>query len=300
MSDIPGFTQSFVEVGGLRLSVHQGGEGPPLILLHGFPQNHMCWERIAPTLARDFHVIVPDLRGYGDSDAPQDDADHHVYSKRAMAGDIVGLLDFMGLARAHIVGHDRGARVAYRLALDYAERVDRLGIIEVVPTADFWAAWDAELALKAYHWTFLAQPAPVPERMINADPLAFFEWTLGCWTQCRDLAPFSGAALDSYRRQWRDPDRVHAMCADYRAGATVDRALDEADRLAGNRIVAPLCFLWASAGFPAKTGDPKALWQAWCTGEVTGQELHGTGHFAPEEAPEAVLAALRAHFAGER
>jgi len=296
MSDIEGFTQSFIEVGGLRLSVHRGGEGRPVILMHGFPQNHMCWERVAPALARNFHVIIPDLRGYGDSDAPQDDADHHVYSKRAMAGDVVGLMDFMGLARAHVVGHDRGARVAYRLALDHPDRVDRLGIIEVIPTADFWAAWDAELAMKAYHWTFLAQPAPVPERMINADPLAFFEWTLGCWTQCRDLSPFSIAGLESYRRQWADPDRVHAMCADYRAGATVDRALDEADRLAGNRIAAPLCFLWASAGFPAKTGDPKALWQAWCTGEVTGQELHGTGHFAPEEAPEAILAGLRAHF----
>lgn len=297
MSHIPGFTQSYVDVGGLRLSVHQGGEGPAVVLLHGFPENHMCWENVAPALARDFHVIVPDLRGYGDSDAPQDDADHHVYSKREMARDIVGLLDFMGLARAHVVGHDRGARVAYRLALDHPDRVDRLGIVEVVPTADFWAAWDAELGLKAYHWTFLAQPAPVPERMINADPLAFFEWTLGCWTQCRDLSPFSAVALDSYRRQWRDPDRVHAMCADYRAGATVDRALDEADRLAGNQIAAPLCFLWASAGFPARTDDPKALWQAWCADRVTGQELHGTGHFAPEEASEAVLAALAAHFA---
>lgn len=298
MSDIEGFSRSFIETNGIRLSVHQAGEGPPLFLLHGFPENHICWERIAPDLARDFHVIVPDLRGYGDSDAPADDPDHHTYSKREMARDIVGLMDYMGLERAHVVGHDRGARVTYRLALDHPDRVDRIGIVEVVPTADFWAAWDAELALKAYHWTFLAQPAPVPERMINADPLAYFEWTLGCWTQCRGLEPFSDAALASYRRQWADPDRVHAMCADYRAGATIDRALDEADRLASHKITAPLCFLWASAGFPAKTGNPKALWQAWCAQDVTGQELHGTGHFALEEVPEAVLAGLRAHLAG--
>ena len=296
MSDIPGFTQSFIEANGVRLSVHQGGEGPPLICLHGYPQNHMCWAKIAPDLARDFHVIIPDLRGYGDSNAPADDADHHTYSKREMAADIVGIMDFMGLEKAHILGHDRGARVTYRLALDHPDRVDRLGIIEVVPTADFWAAWNAELALKAYHWTFLAQPAPVPERMIGADPVAYYDWTLASWTHCRSLAPFEGAALDSYRQQASDPARVHAMCADYRAGATIDRALDEADRLAGHKIAAPLLFLWASAGFPAKTGDPLALWQAWCEQPVTGEEIHGTGHFAMEEVPEAILTAVRPHF----
>ena len=296
MSDIAGFTQSFIDTNGIRLSVHQGGEGPPMICLHGYPQNHMCWARIAPALARDFHVIIPDLRGYGDSDAPADDPDHHTYSKREMAKDIVGIMDFMGLEKAHVLGHDRGARVTYRLALDHPDRVDRLGIIEVVPTADFWAAWDAELALKAYHWTFLAQPAPLPERMIGADPVAYYDWTLSSWTHCRSLVPFEGAALDRYRRQASDPARVHAMCSDYRSGATIDRALDEADRLAGNRIAAPLHFVWASAGFPARTGDPMALWQAWCVQEVTGQEIHGTGHFAMEEVPEAVLAAVRPHF----
>ena len=296
MSDIAGFTQRFVETNGIRMSVHQGGEGPPLICLHGYPQNHMCWAKIAPDLARDFHVIIPDLRGYGASDAPTDDADHHTYSKREMAKDIIGLMDYMGLPRAHVLGHDRGARVTYRLALDHPDRVDRVGIIEVVPTADFWNAWNAELALKAYHWTFLAQPAPVPERMINADPVAYFDWTLACWTHCRSLAPFDGAALNSYRRQASDPAHVHAMCADYRAGATIDRALDEADRLAGHKIAAPLHFVWASAGFPARTGDPMALWQAWCDQPVTGQEIHGTGHFAMEEVPEAILAAVRPHF----
>ncbi len=296
MSAIPGFSQSLIEVGDVCLSVHQGGEGAPLILLHGFPQNHMAWEKLAPDLAKDFHCIIPDLRGYGDSDAPADDADHHVYSKRAMAGDIARLMDFLGLERAHVLGHDRGARVAYRLALDHPDRVERLGIIEVVPTGDFWRAWDADLALKAYHWSFLAQPAPLPERMICADGPGFIDWTLASWTQCRGLEPFSEAALAAYRAQGADPVRVGAMCADYRAGATMDRALDEADRLAGNKIAAPVLFLWASAGFPARTGDPLAIWQGWCAGEVTGKELHGTGHFAMEEVPGAVLEAVLPFF----
>ena len=296
MSAIPGFSQSFIQTNGVRLSVHQGGNGPPLILLHGFPQNHMAWARMAPELAQHFHCIIPDLRGYGDSDAPADDADHHVYAKREMAQDIIGVMDFLGLERAHVLGHDRGARVAYRLALGHPERVDRLGIIEIVPTGDFWRAWDAELAIKAYHWTFLAQAAPLPERMIAADGPGFIDWTLASWTHCRSLAPFSEAALQSYRAQGANPARVAAMCADYRAGATIDRALDEADRLAGNKIAAPMHFVWASAGFPARTGDPKAIWQSWCDCTVTGSEIHGTGHFAMEEVPEAVSAAVLPHF----
>jgi len=296
MSVIPGFSQSYIQTNGIRMSVHQGGNGPPLILLHGFPQNHMAWAKMAPMLAQHFHCIIPDLRGYGDSDAPPDDADHHVYAKREMAQDVIGLMDFLGLERAHILGHDRGARVAYRLALGHPERVDRLGIIEIVPTGDFWRAWDAELAIKAYHWTFLAQAAPLPERMIAADGPGFIDWTLASWTHCRSLAPFSDAALESYRAQGAIPARVAAMCADYRAGATIDRALDEADRLAGSKIAAPTHFVWASAGFPARTGDPKAIWQSWCEAEVTGSEIHGTGHFAMEEVPEAVLAAVLPHF----
>jgi pimeloyl-ACP methyl ester carboxylesterase len=178
-----------------RLSVHRAGAGAPLILLHGYPQNHMSWEKVAPGFARHFDVIVPDLRGYGDSDAPPDDTEHTVYSKREMARDIVGMMDALGIGRAHVLGHDRGARVSYRLALDHPDRVDRLGIVEAVPTGDFWAAWTAELAFKAYHWTFLAQPAPLPERMILADGPGYIDWTLASWAMSRDLSPFS-------RRRW--------------------------------------------------------------------------------------------------
>ncbi len=289
---IEGFQQSFVETNGIRLSIHRGGSGSPVILLHGFPQNHMCWAEIAPQLALRHDVIVPDLRGYGDSDAPPDAPDHRPYSKREMAADIVGILDALGLDAVTIIGHDRGARVAYRFALDHPDRLDRLAILEVVPTGDFWDAWNADLALAAYHWTFLAQPSPLPERMILGAGAAFVETCLASWTQARDLSPFPPEALADYRAQGTDPERVAAMCNDYRAGASFDRQLDVADRKAGRTITAPMLFLWADAGFPARTGDPLALWRAWAP-EVKGQSIPGTGHFMPEEAPEATLAALQ-------
>ena len=287
---ISGFSQSMVDTGEVRLSVHRAGQGTPLVLLHGYPQNHHCWEKVAPALARHFDVIVPDLRGYGESDAPPDDPEHRTYSKRRMAADIVGLLDRLGLEKAHVLGHDRGGRVAYRFALDHPDRLLRLGIIEIVPTVDFWEAWSAELAIKAYHWTFLAQPAPLPERMIGADPAGYIDWTLASWTVAKSLAAFSGPALASYRAQAADPARLHAMCADYRAGATFDRALDAADKSAARQIAAPLHFLWAKGGFPAQTGDPAGLWRAWAP-QVTDASC-SSGHFAMEESPDEVLDAF--------
>lgn len=292
---IPGFEQRFVDTNGIRMSVHRAGHGPPLILLHGYPQNHMAWEKVAPAFAERFDVIVPDLRGYGESDAPPDDADHHTYSKREMARDILGLMDSCGVERAHVLGHDRGARVTYRLALDHPERVLRIGIVEVVPTADFWASWTAELALRAYHWTFLAQPAPLPERMILANGPAYLDWTLASWTKTGDLSVFSEAALQSYRQQAADPARVAAMCADYRAGASIDRRLDEDDRRCGRKIDAPLHFIWAETGFPALSGNPLACWNGWAA-TVTGDEIPGVGHFAMDEAPESVVRAFSRHF----
>jgi haloacetate dehalogenase len=291
---IDGFAQSRIATNGIALSVHQAGRGAPLILLHGYPQNHMCWLNVAPALAERFHVIVPDLRGYGECDAPPDDDAHSIYAKRTMARDITGLMDALGLPRAHILGHDRGGRVAYRLALDAPDRVDRLGIIEIVPTGAFWAHWTAELAMKAYHWTFLAQPAPLPERMINADPVAYVDWTLQAWTRAKSLDVFPPAALEGYRAQARDPARIHAMCADYRAGASFDRALDDADAAAGRKIAAPLMFLWAQRGFPAQTGDPAGHWRAWAEDVQDAACL--SGHFAMEEAPEDVIATFLPFF----
>ena len=229
---IEGFTKTVIRCNGVDLAVHRAGQGTPLLLIHGFPQNHMCWETVAPQLAQHHDVIIPDLRGYGESDAPANDADNTTYSKRNMAQDMAELLTALNISRADVLGHDRGARVAYRFALDHPERLGKLGIIEIVPTADFWASWTADLAMAAYHWTFLAQPAPLPERMIGADPVAYVDWTLAQWTLSKSLAAFSPAALDSYRAQALDPARVHAMCADYRAGASFDRELDEADKAA--------------------------------------------------------------------
>jgi haloacetate dehalogenase len=286
-SGIPGFTQSRIDVGDVTLSVHVGGEGAPLILLHGYPQNHMCWAGIAPELAKRFHVVVPDLRGYGDSDAPPDDPEHTVYSKRQMARDIVALADRLGFDRFNILGHDRGARVTYRLALDHPDRVIRVGIIEVIPTADFWRAWNAELAYKAYHWTFLAQPAPLPEMLIAANPVAYVEHSLRNWTLAKSLDVFAPAALEAYRKQARDPARIAAMCADYRAGATTDRRIDEADRAAERKIAAPLMFLCGAHGFPAQTGDSGGLWRRWAEDVQTA--TCESGHFAMEENPQAVL-----------
>lgn len=291
---IDGFTAARVDCGDITLSVHRAGKGTPLILLHGYPQNHRCWARVAPALAEHFEVIVPDLRGYGDSDAPPDDADHTVYSKRRMAADIAGLMDTLDLPAAHILGHDRGGRVAYRFALDHPDRLLKLGIIEIVPTGDFWDAWTADLAMAAYHWTFLAQPAPLPERMIGADPATYIDWTLAQWTLGKSLGVFDETALTSYRAQALDPDRLHAMCADYRAGATFDRALDAADKAARRQIAAPLHFLYAQSGFPARTGDPLALWRAWAP-QVTGGSCT-SGHFAMEENPQAVLDAFLPFF----
>jgi len=285
----------FVDTNGLRLAYRRMGSGPALILLHGFPQNGLCWETVAPELAQDFDVIVPDLRGYGESDAPQDTCpDHSTYSKREMAKDIIGLMDALNISTARVLGHDRGGRVAYRLALDHVDRVSSLGIIEIVPTGDFWDHWSADLALKAYHWTYLAQPYPFPERMIGADPVAFLDWTLRDWTKAKSLSVFSEPALESYRAQISDPKRLHAMCADYRSGASFDRAADNVSKANGDKLACPLKFLWATGGFPAQTGNPAALWQKWASNlEDTSCD---SGHFVMEENPQAVLECFQPFF----
>lgn len=275
---------------GTRIAAFEAGEGPPLVLLHGFPQNHRCWRPILPALAATHRCILIDLRGYGASDAPADDAAHTVYSKRRMALDVRSVLDALAIDRADIAGHDRGARVAYRFALDHPDRVHRLAILEVIPTVDFWDAWTADLAQAAYHWTFLAQPAPLPERLIASDPVFWIDSILSGWTLRKSLDPFGPDALRSYRAQALDRGRVAAMCADYRAGFHTDRAIDAADRAAGRRIAAPLLFIWGRHGFPASTGDPASVWRNWA--DTVSDVSVPTGHFAMEECPSAVATAL--------
>ena len=290
----PGFRSEIIEGDGARIFCRIAGEGPPLVLLHGFPQTHAAWHRVAPELARHFQCVVLDLRGYGQSTAPASDAGHETYAKRAMARDVVAVMRALGHRRFSLLGHDRGARVAYRLAFDMPEVVERVGIIEVVPTAEMWRHFDADMALATYHWTFLAQPRPFPERLIGADPVAFLEWTLVSWTLARNLGAFDARALGDYRRSVADPERIRAFCEDYRAGATFDRALDEADAAAGNKIAAPLHFVWSHHGFPARTGDPLALWRAWAD-TVSGQAVEA-GHFVPEENPRGVVDAFLPFF----
>lgn len=285
----------YAQTNGINLAYRRMGSGHPLILLHGFPQNHRCWEKVAPDFAQHFDVILPDLRGYGDSDAPFDDsADHATYSKRVMAQDIVGLMDGLGIETAYILGHDRGARVAYRFALDHPERVTKLGIIEIVPTADFWRSWNAELAMKAYHWTFLAQPYPLPEQMIGADPKAYMSGILNKWTHTQEDSIFSGQAMSSYLEQCENPARIHAMCADYRAGWSFDRAADEKDRSTGRTIDCPVFFLWGEHGFPAQTEKPAQLWAPWAPNSADAS--CNSGHFVMEENPDAVTASFLPFF----
>ena len=295
MTDLfPGFREAVIGTAGAEIHCKIGGEGPPLVLLHGYPQNHAAWHRVAPVFARHFCCVIPDLRGYGQSSVPAPDNKHEVYSKRVMARDIVEVMHSLGHGRFSMLGHDRGARVAYRLALDVPERVERLGILEVIPTGEMWESFDAAMAMSAYHWTFLAQPHPLPERMIAADPVAYLEWTLASWAQKKSLADFHAEALDSYRSAFVQLNRINAFCEDYRAGATVDRALDDADLRSRRKIDPPLHFVWSHHGFPARTGDPLGLWRKWAR-RVSGEAVDA-GHFVPEENPDGVLQAFLPFF----
>jgi haloacetate dehalogenase len=243
----------------------------------------------APGLAERFTVIVPDLRGYGQSSVPAS-RNGAGYAKRVMAGDIVELMRALGHERFRVAGHDRGGRAGYRLALDHPERVERLAVLDITPTAEMWRGMDAARAMDVYHWMFLAQPEPLPETLISRAPSEYIEHTLASWTAVKSLACFGEAALASYRAAFADPARVHAMCEDYRAGATIDRADDEADFMAGRKIQAPLLALWGEAGIPAAGGSPLDVWRRWAAG-ARGAGLPG-GHFLPEEAPEPALRAL--------
>lgn len=292
---LEGFEYVPVDIKVGTVATFSKGTGSPLLLLHGYPQTHATWEKVAPRFAEEFRCVVVDLPGYGQSRFASKDLCKGNSSKRAVAAMLIKVMANLGHAEFNVLGHDRGARVAYRMALDHPDVVRKLGIIEIVPTADMWAKFDdADMALKAYHWTFLAQPSPLPERLIGSHPEEYLEYTLTAWTKSKSLEAFSDAALNSYRAQFRDPDCVHAMCEDYRAGAAFDRQLDEKDLTAGRRVRCPLHFVWPSNGFPARMGDPKALWAKWAD-NISGIEIDA-GHFAQEENPDAILSAFLPFF----
>ncbi len=299
MSDdlFPGFDQRVVAGDGADIFLRTGGKGPPLCLLHGFPQSHHMWHKVAPALAERFSLILPDLRGYGLSSTPRNTADNAPYSKRAMARDVVKVMGELGHEQFLLAGHDRGGRVAYRLALDHPERVEKLALLDIISTADQWRAFDAEEANKTYHWPFLAQAAPLPETLIGANPVFYLDWTLASWTASRDLTPFDERALAQYRLNFAAPERIEAACNDYRAGATIDRELDEADLAAGNKIKCPLLALWGERGLPGKgKKSPLDHWAKWCD-RVEGEAIAG-GHFLAEEAPEETARLLARFFGG--
>lgn len=257
------FEPRMVAGAGAEIFVRTGGEGPPLLLLHGYPQTHVMWHRLAPVLARHFRLVIADLRGYGRSSMPKNDRDNRAYSKRAMAADMVAVMAALGFDRFAVAGHDRGARVGYRMALDTPPAVERLAVLDIIPTLDMWAGMDGNLALKVYHWPFLAQAPPMPERLIEGATGFYLDWTLASWTKSGDLSCFEEAALAAYRAAFAMPGRVHAACNDYRAGATFDLSADREDRAAGRRIACPTLVLWGTGGIPSEAADSMAIWEGW-------------------------------------
>jgi haloacetate dehalogenase len=281
-----GFTQARIETGEATINVRHGGNGPALLLLHGHPQTHVMWHKIAPRLAQDFTVVVADLRGYGDSSKPPTTPDHEPYSKRAMARDMVAVMHKLGFAQFLLAGHDRGGRCAYRLALDHPECVRKLAVLDIIPTGEAFRRSNIEFGLGYWHWFFLAQPYDLPERMIGANPDNYY------FDGRRQL--FDPEALSEYLRCVHDPATIHAMCEDYRAGATFDFALDEADR-SKKRIQCPVLALWGGRGKLDQWYDVTAIWREWAD-DVRGQAID-SGHYLAEEAPEETYTALHEFFA---
>lgn len=291
MSDdlFPGFESRWIDAEAGKIFARFGGAGPPVVLLHGFPQTHACWHRIAPRLAERHRVVCMDLRGYGWSSVPRSHGGE-AYAKRAMAADVVAVMESLGHARFALVGHDRGARVGYRLALDQPGRLSHLALLDILPTFEVWRRIRAG-AQAAKHWAFLSGPEPEPEREMGRDPLPYFEGWLRDWSGATSLDVFDPRALAAYRASCNDPTRIHAFCEDYRAGATLDVTADEADLAVGRAIACPVLVVWAEFFLTAGGASALDAWRGSLAPDAEGARVEG-GHFVAEEAPEAVLAAL--------
>lgn len=288
-----GFTLTTIETGDADIRVRYGGSGPPLLLLHGIPETHMMWHKVAPRLARDFTVVATDLRGYGDSSTPASAPDHAPYAMRALARDQVIVMEQLGFPRFSLAGHDRGARCAYRLALDHPERVEKLAVLDIVPTSEAFRRADMDFSLGFWVWSFLAAPYPVPEQLIAGEPQLVLDHMLDSWSITPDAFPSEVRA--EYLRTFRQPAVIHAICEEYRAAATLDFEHDEADR-GRRRIGCPVLVLWSAQGALGSWYDPLAIWHDWAS-DVQGHALP-CGHFLPEEAPDETYAALHAFFGG--
>jgi haloacetate dehalogenase len=280
------FTQHDIEVDGIRLHARRGGKGSPLLLLHGHPQTHAMWHRVAPALAARFTVVAADLRGYGDSARLPPDETHAAHSKRAMAQDMIGLMRAFGFERFALLAHDRGARVAHRLALDHPRSVSRLMLLDIAPTLAMYRGTDEGFARAYWHWFFLIQPAPLPERLIEADPVAYLHDLMG--RRHAGLAAFAPEALAEYERCIAIPGTAASMCEDYRASAGIDLEHDRADQAAGRRLAMPLRVLWGAEGVVGRCFDVLRLWRD-VAADVGGAALN-SGHYIAEEAPDALLA----------
>jgi haloacetate dehalogenase len=287
-----GFELHHVETEEATIRARVGGSGAPLLLLHGNPQTHVMWHRIAPRLAERFTVVAPDLRGYGESSKPESTPDHEPYSKRAMARDQLALMRHFGFERFSVAGHDRGGRVAYRLALDHPERVARLAVLDILPTWEHYRRTELGFAMGYWHWFFLPQPYPLPEKLIAGDPDWYFAKN---WPGAPEPPSFfAPEALADYLAAFRNPATVHAICEDYRAGATIDSRLDEAD-FGLRKIQCPLLVLWAAKGILPRLYDTLEVWRGWAD-DVRGHAID-SGHYMAEERPEETLKALLDFFA---
>ncbi len=291
---LEGFEARRIKTTGATINLAIAGGGPPVLLLHGYPQTHAMWHKIAPELARDCTVVAADLRGYGDSDKPPGDADHLAYSKRVMARDQVEVMQALGHERFAVVGHDRGARVAHRMALDHPDKVSRLALLDIAPTLTMYRTTNEAFARAYYHWFFLIQPYDLPERLIGNDPDFYLEKKIGAWS--RKEGCFTPEALAEYKRCFRDPAAIHASCEDYRAAASIDLAHDEAET--DRKVECPVLVLWGARGVIEANYDVLAVWRDKAR-DVRGRALP-CGHFLAEEAPGETLAELRAFLDTER
>jgi len=283
----PGFERRSVRTEGeVEIVFRTGGSGPPLLLLHGHPETHAIWHRVAPTLAEQFTLVLPDLRGYGDSSKPAGSADHGNYSKRVMANDMLVLMGSLGHEHFDVLAHDRGARVAHRLAMDHPAAVGRLAMLDIAPTLAMYEQTNEAFARAYWHWFFLIQPAPLPERLIEADPAAYITDLMG--GRSAGLTPFDPRALAEYQRCAALPGAAHGFCEDYRAAAGIDLDHDRADRNAGHRLTMPILVLWGREGIIQRCFEPLEEWRR-VAADVRGESVP-CGHYIPEEAPDELLA----------
>jgi haloacetate dehalogenase len=286
----PGFTLDRIGVSGGTVRLRRGGSGPPLLLLHGNPQTHAMWHAVAPELARRFTVVCPDLRGYGGSFKPPATLDHAPYAKTAMARDMVEVMERLGFTHFLVGSHDRGARVAHRLALDFPDRVEKLAVLDIVPTIEHFERTDMAFAMSYYHWFWFAQPHPFPEVVINAAPEAWFKAHTS--REPKGEGFFHPDALADYLAAVRNPHMIRGMCEDYRAAATIDLDHDRASRDAGHKVQCPMLVLWGAKGKIGKWYDALAIWRQYCAAGVTGAPVN-SGHYLAEEAPGEVLEHFR-------